>query len=163
MHRATLAASAAVLATALTTAPPAAAQDTDPAGYPFDGMVQYDTDHSFDELWSRLETAVQDHEMFLVARASASRFAANRGVDIPGNGIIDVFRNDFAVRLLSASVPAGFEAPIRFYITEDADGTADLTYRTPSALLAPYDDAEVDAIAAELDAIFVSIAEQAVE
>ena len=34
-----------------------------------------------------------------------------------------VFRNDYAVRMLQASVPAGIEAPLRLYVTENADGT----------------------------------------
>jgi hypothetical protein len=38
--------------------------------------------------------------------------------------------------MLEASVPAGTEAPIRFYVTEDADGAASLTYRLPRAAFA---------------------------
>ena len=136
---------------------PAAALDL-----PFEGAVSIDTPHGFDTLWDRMEQAVEDNEMGLVGRASGSRFAEARGVEIPGNGVIDVFRNDFAVRLLTADVAAGFEAPIRFYLTENEDGTATLTYRTPSSLFAPYgDDPEVLAIGAELDEIFAAIAAQA--
>ncbi len=56
------------------------------------------------------------------------------------------------------------EAPIRFYVTENADGTATLSYKTPSAVFAPYIDeggAELAAIAGELDAIFAAIAKGA--
>ena len=59
--------------------------------------------------------------------------------------------------MLEASIPAGIEAPIRFYVTEQADGTAMLTYRTPSALFAPYGVAALDDMAAELDLIFALI------
>lgn len=41
----------------------------------------------------------------LVAQASASRGAAARGVKIRGNLVLMVFRNDYAVRMLAASVP----------------------------------------------------------
>ena len=68
----------------------------------------------------------------------------------------------FAVTKASASVEAGIEAPLRFYLTEDGDGTATLTYRTPSAVFARYGSAELDAMAAELDAIFAAIADAAV-
>jgi uncharacterized protein (DUF302 family) len=38
-----------------------------------------------------------------------------------------VFRNDYAVRMLEASIPAGIEAPLRFYVTENPDGQTRLS------------------------------------
>ncbi len=67
-----------------------------------------------------------------------------------------VFRNDYAVRMLKASVPAGIEAPLRIYVTENANGS-NITYRSPSATFAPYKNAELDALASELDPIFDKI------
>ena len=83
------------------------------------------------------------------------------GVTIPGNMVVMVFHPKFAVRMLQASVPAGIEAPSRFYITENADGTTTLTYREPSSVFAPYDSAELDKMAKELDVIFARIAADA--
>lgn len=126
-------------------------------------MKVIDTSYSYATLVDRLDQAVKDAEMYLVDRASASAGASNRGIDIPGNMVVGVYRNDFAIRMLEASVPAGIEAPIRFYITENADGTATLRYYTPSTVFAPYDDGgeKLDKLAAELDAIFADIAAQA--
>ena len=129
-----------IIAIAAATAliPPAAADPHNPTltDFPYDGMVRIDAAFPFPELWSRMEIAVRDHEMLLITRASASRAAANRGVDIPGNGVIDIYRNDFAVRMLTASVAAGYEAPMRFYLIETSEGSA-LIYRLPSAAFAP--------------------------
>ena len=53
---------------------------------------------------------------------------------------------------------------IRFYLTENADGTATLSYKSPSFVFAPYADeggADLAALAAELDAVFAGIAEAA--
>ncbi|MBI2296101.1 MAG: DUF302 domain-containing protein [Betaproteobacteria bacterium] len=119
------------------------------------------TRHGFDTLVSRVEKAIADHKMGLVAQASASRGAAARGVKIPGNAVLMVFRNDYAVRMLKASVPAGIEAPLRIYVTENADGTASLTYRRPSAVFAPYASPALDELAKELDVIFGSIVRDA--
>ncbi|MCG8324795.1 MAG: DUF302 domain-containing protein, partial [Thiotrichales bacterium] len=130
-------------------------------GYPHDGMRVIATGHGFAALRQRLEQAIADNQMGLVTQASASIGASRRGVSIPGNMVVGVYRNDFAVRMLNASVPAGIEAPLRFYLTENADGTATLTYRRPSAVFAPYGSAELDAMARELDAIFAAIARQA--
>jgi uncharacterized protein (DUF302 family) len=65
--------------------------------------------------------------------------------------------------MLAASIPAGIEAPIRFYITENAEGTATLSYKTPTAVFAPYaaGGEQLTAMARELDAIFAKIAKQA--
>lgn len=115
------------------------------------------TQHGFDTLVSRLESAIAAHKMGLVAQASASRGAASRGVKIPGNAVLMVFRNDYAVRMLKASVPAGIEAPLRIYVTEESNGTASLTYRMPSAVFAPYGSADLDRMAKELDVVFRSI------
>jgi uncharacterized protein (DUF302 family) len=87
--------------------------------------------------------------------------AAGRGVTIKGNQVLMVFRNDFAVRLLAAESQAGFEAPIRIYVYENADGTATVSYVSPSAVFAPYKHPEVKAIAAELDPIFKAIVDTA--
>jgi uncharacterized protein (DUF302 family) len=100
--------------------------------------------------------------MVVVTKACASCGAARRDVTIPGNIVLGVYRNDFAVRMLEASVPAGIEAPIRFYITENADGSASLSYQMPSAVFAPYGSADLDAMAQELDQIWQRIIADAV-
>jgi uncharacterized protein (DUF302 family) len=128
------------------------------------GMTVLPTKHSFPELVAKLDAAVQAANMGLVTRASASGGAAGRGVKIPGNMVVGVYRNDFAVRMLEASVPAGIEAPIRFYVTENTDGTATLSYRAPSVVFAPYKGGDkLKALAKELDGIFARIAADAVK
>jgi uncharacterized protein (DUF302 family) len=109
-----------------------------------------------------LERAVTDEKMGLVCHANAQRAAAGRGVAIKGNQVLMVFRNDFAVRLLAADLAAGFEAPIRIYIYENADGTATVSYLPPSTVFAPYRHPEVQAVAKELDEIFKAIVDRGV-
>jgi len=135
--------------------PGSAAHATQNAPYP--GTVAIDTTLRFATLVKRVQQAVRAQRMGIVAQASASRGAAARGVTIPGNAVIMVFRNDYAVRMLAASVAAGIEAPLRLYVTETAAG-ARLTYRKPSAVFAPYGSAKLDAMAKELDDVFQRIA-----
>lgn len=126
-----------------------------------DGLRTIHTRHAFGELVQRLEAAVEQHGMAVVAAASASRGAAARGVKIAGNTVVMVFRNDYAVRMLEASVPAGIEAPLRYYVTENADGSATLSWRTPSSVFAPYGSPALDQLARELDAVFEQIGRDA--
>ena len=127
------------------------------------GWSVIDTGHSYKALVDRLGKAVKANKMGLVTRASATLGAKSLGKTIPGNMVVGVYRPDFAVRMLAASVPAGIEAPIRFYITENGDGTATLSYKRPSAAFAPYTDggAALRELAAELDTLFAKIAREA--
>ncbi len=121
------------------------------------------TRHSYANLIARLDAAVKANKMGLVTRASATLGAKKLGKTIPGNMVIGVYHPRFAVRMLEASIPAGIEAPIRFYVTENADGTATLSYKTPTAVFAPYADGgeKLTAMARELNAIFAKIAKEA--
>ena len=123
------------------------------------------TGHDYKTLVERLNTAVKANKMGLVSRASATVGAKKvLNTTIPGNMVVGVYHPRFAVRMLEASVPAGIEAPIRFYITENADGTATLSYKTPSAVFAPYTDGgeKLKELARELDTLFAKIAAEAV-
>ena len=131
-------------------------------GYPYDGIVVTSSAKDFKTLFDDLNMAIRKHRMGVVGRALASMGAARRGIEIPGNGVYGVFRNDFAVRMLRASIPAGVEAPLRIYVTENAGGTALLTYCRPGAVFKPYGNAELDAMAGELDIIFAKIVRDAV-
>ncbi|MEH6631056.1 MAG: DUF302 domain-containing protein [Halopseudomonas aestusnigri] len=129
--------------------------------YPYDGVVSIKVEKPYKELSADLKDAIKLNKMGLVTRATASGGAAAQGITIPGNMVVGVYRNDFARRMLAASIPAGIEAPIRFYLTENKDGTTNLTYRKPSAVFAPYNSEELDVMAKELDAIFDAIAQGA--
>ncbi len=131
------------------------------AEWPHPGTRSLPSEKSFAELVTALNGAIKDNGMIAVSKASTSAGAKRRGIDIAGNMVIGVFRNDFAVRMLAASIEAGIEAPLRFYLTDDGDGTATLIYRTPTAVFAPYGNASLNDIAGELDAIFEAISEQA--
>jgi len=147
---------AALLFTAVCPGPAAA---DNPAPYP--GTVVTRTSLGYNGLVEKLLESVRYHKMGIVARASATVGARSLGVTIPGNQVVMVFHPKYAIRMLAASVPAGIEAPLRFYVTENDDGTATLTYRTPSSVFAPYENADLDAMARELDGIFARIAARA--
>ncbi len=128
---------------------------------PYPGTIVMVTQYDYPTLVKRLNQAIGDNGMGVVSRASATLGAKSLGIKISGNMVVMAFNPKFAVRMLKASVEAGFEAPIRFYITEQANGKASLTYRTPSSLFAPYKNADINVMAKELDMIFDKIAQQA--
>ena len=130
------------------------------------GWKVHATGHAYGDLVKRLDAAIKANKMAAVTRASAT-VGAKKVFDktIPGNMVVGVYHPRFAVPMLEASVQAGIEAPIRFYITENADGSATLSYKTPSAVFQPYFDDGGDklkALAGELDGLFGKIAAEAV-
>lgn len=132
-----------------------------------DGLQVLKSPHEFTALEERLTKAITDHGMLRVFQASASAAAKRRGIDLPGDSVLGVFRNDFAVRMIEANPLAGTEAPILIHVMGQPDGTAALAYKMPSSVFAPYADstdggAALMQMATELDAIFAAITRQAV-
>ncbi|MEO0914165.1 MAG: DUF302 domain-containing protein [Pseudomonadota bacterium] len=130
-----------------------------------EGWVVRPTEKSFDDLVADSLKAVRANKMGVVTQAGPTKAAAARGITIPGNRVIGVFNNRYAVEVLGLSTAAMIEAPIRIYVTENADGTATLSYKTPSLVYAPYmaeGGARLEEIAEELDGVFAAIAEAAV-
>ncbi|ABD55243.1 DUF302 domain-containing protein [Jannaschia sp. CCS1] len=131
---------------------------------PLPGWEVVQTTHDFETLVERTRAAVSGNGLAVVTRAGPTGAAANRGITIPGNMVVGAFNNVFAVRILSLSTEAMIHAPIRLYVTENADGSATLSYIRPSTLFAPYVDDAGPALAeaaAELDTIFAAIAQDA--
>ena len=132
---------------------------------PLPGWAVHFTDKSYDALVADTKAAVKENGLIVVTQAGPTKAAAARGIIIPGNLVIGAFNNDYAVRVLETSVNAMIEAPIRFYVTEKADGTATLSYKTPSHVFAPYAQQggePLQEIATELDEKFQAVAESAV-
>lgn len=131
---------------------------------PRPGWQVLPTTKSYADLVEAVKTATKANGMGVVTEAGPTEAAAARGVTIPGNRVIGVFNNTVAVDVLGLSTAAMIEAPIRFYVTENPDGTATLAYKTPSFVFAPYmgeAGADLARIAAELDVVFGQIAEAA--
>jgi uncharacterized protein (DUF302 family) len=133
---------------------------------PRDGWVVIPTAKSYDQLVEDVLAATTANKMGVVTQAGPTGAAAARGITIPGNRVIGVFNNDFAVKILGLSTAAMIEAPIRFYVTEGEDGQATLAWKEPSHVFAPYMDEGGDALrdlAAQLDDRFSAIADMAVK
>lgn len=131
---------------------------------PREGWRVVPTALAYPELLERLLAAVPEEGMGVVTQAGPTEAARARGVEIPGNRVVGVFNNVFAVAILQRSTAAMIEAPLRFYVTENDDGTATLSWKMPSFVFAPYRDEggdELAAISAELDGKFDAIAARA--
>jgi uncharacterized protein (DUF302 family) len=131
---------------------------------PRPGWVVIPTSKDHGALLSDLKMAVKANGMGVVTQAGPTATAKKRGIVIPENRVVGVFNNNYAVKILATSTAAMIEAPVRFYITENSDGTATLSFKTPAHVFAPYLDeggTELESLAGDLDRIFEAIALEA--
>jgi uncharacterized protein (DUF302 family) len=131
------------------------------------GWAVFESQYSYKQLVKRTRAEVKaEPGLLVVTQAGPTKAAAKRGIVIPGNRVIGVYGPGYAVRAIRLSVRAMIEAPIRMYVTEDSDGTATLSYKTPTLVFTPYfaeGGHELKAMAEELDSKFAAIAARAIE
>ncbi|MEL7968542.1 DUF302 domain-containing protein [Vreelandella neptunia] len=143
----------------------AQAADSAQNDWPDQGWTVIAAEKSYATLLDDLREAVADAGMAVVTEAGPTEAAAQRGETIPGNRVVGVFRNDFAVTIIRESVPAMIEAPLRFYVTEDDAESATLSWKHPSDVFAPYITEHTPRLAnaaQELDVIFQQIGDNTV-
>jgi uncharacterized protein (DUF302 family) len=104
----------------------------------------------------RLSAAVAAVPMGLVAHINGQANCAKKGIDVPPDQILEIFRPDFAVKVWAADKRAGLDIPIRIHVCED-EGRTWVVCRMPSEVFAPYASPVLDAIGRELDEIFARI------
>ncbi|MEO9902657.1 DUF302 domain-containing protein [Nisaea sp.] len=119
---------------------------------PYSGMETVATGKLFTPFITALSGAIKARGFNIVGIACATCAAKSQGVTIPGNRVFFFFKPAYAVRMLAAAEAAGIEAPIRLYVTEAGDGSANVTYRLPSHVFGAYQVPALDVLGAELDA-----------
>lgn len=100
--------------------------------------------------------AVAAYPMGLVSHINGQANCAKRGVNVPSDQILEIFRPDFAVRVWQAEKAAGIEIPLRVHVY-DAGGHTVVAFRTPGEVFAPYANSALNKIADELAPIFDTI------
>jgi uncharacterized protein (DUF302 family) len=106
-----------------------------------------------DTVAARLIEAIQAYPMGLVAHINGQMNAAKRGINVPADQILEVFRPDFAVRVWQADKQAGIEIPLRIHLYAVGELTV-VNYRRATEVFAPYANPTLNALALELDEIF---------
>ena len=103
-----------------------------------------------------LLAGIESENMRVVAHINGQANAAKMGKQVPADQILEVFRPDFAIRVWDACKPAGHDIPLRIHVYEDGDEVK-VACRMPTEVFAPFGSEALDAIGAELDAIFERI------
>jgi uncharacterized protein (DUF302 family) len=104
----------------------------------------------------RLQAAVAAVPMGLVAHIDGQANCARKGIAVPADQILEIFRPDFAVRVWAADKRAGLDIPIRIHVCEH-EGRTRVACRLPSTVFRPYGNPALAQLGAELDTIFLHI------
>jgi len=116
-------------------------------------MIRFAVSLSVDEAVEKLLAAITAYPMGLVAHANGQANCAKKGIAVPADQVLEVFRPDFAVKVWAADKTAGIDIPLRIHVYE-ADGKTWVAHRTASEVFRPYASRQLDAIGAELDLVF---------
>ena len=116
-------------------------------------MIRFAVSLSVDEAADKLIAAIAAYPMGLVAHANGQANCAKKGITVPADQMLEVFRPDYAVKVWAAEKTAGIDIPLRIHLYE-ADGRTWVAYRPASEVFKLYANPALDALCGELDAIF---------
>ena len=116
-------------------------------------MIRFAVSLPVDDAAEKLIAAIAAYPMGLVAHANGQANCAKKGVAVPADQVLEVFRPDYAVKVWAADKMAGIDIPLRIHLYE-AGGKTWVAHRTASKVFRPYANVQLDAVGAELDLIF---------
>jgi uncharacterized protein (DUF302 family) len=116
-------------------------------------MIRFAVSLSVDEAAEKLIAAIAAFPMGLVAHANGQANCARKGIDVPADQVLEVFRPDYAVKVWTAEKAAGIDIPLRIHLYE-ADGRTWVAYRPATEVFKSYVNPQLDVLASELDVIF---------
>jgi len=116
-------------------------------------MIRFAVSFSVDEAAEKLIAAIDAYPLGLVAHANGQGNCAKKGIVVPADQILEVFRPDYAVRVWMAEKSAGIDIPLRIHLYE-ADGRTWVAYRTATETFKSYINPQLDVLGGELDVIF---------
>jgi uncharacterized protein (DUF302 family) len=116
-------------------------------------MIRFAVSLPVAEAAEKLIAAIAAYPMGLVAHADGQANCAKKGIAVPADQVLEVFRPDYAVKVWAADKAAGIDIPLRIHLYE-ADGRTWVAHRPASDVFKPYLNPQLDALGSELDAIF---------
>ncbi len=119
-------------------------------------MITFTINLDADAAAAKLTEAAQAVPMGVLAHINGQANCAKKGIAVPADQILEIFRPDFAIRVWQAHKPAGIDIPLRIHLY-DAGGKTVVNFRTARAVFAPYASPALDAIAGDIDPIFTRI------
>lgn len=116
-------------------------------------MIRFAVSLTVDDAAKKLIAAIAAYPMGLVAHADGQANCAKKGIAVPADQVLEVFRPDYAIKVWAADKTAGIDIPLRIHLYE-SDGKTWVAHRPASEVFKPYANPQLDALGVELDVIF---------
>lgn len=116
-------------------------------------MIHFAVSLSVDEAVDKLVAAIAAYPMGLVAHINGQVNCAKKGIAVPSDQILEVFRPDYAVKVWAAEKAAGIDIPLRIHLYESG-GRTWVAHHPASEVFQAYVNPQLDVLGGELDAIF---------
>jgi uncharacterized protein (DUF302 family) len=116
-------------------------------------MIRFAVSLPVAEAAEKLVAAIAAFPMGLVAHADGQANCAKKGIAVPADQVLEVFRPDYAIKVWAADKVAGIDIPLRIHLYE-ADGRIWVAHRPASEVFKPYVNPQLDVLGSELDVIF---------
>ncbi len=115
-------------------------------------MIRFAVSLSVDEAAEKLIAAIAAYPMGLVAHTNGQANCARKGITVPADQVLEMFRPDYAVKVWAADKAAGIDIPLRIHLYE-ADDKTWIAYRPATEIFKPYVNPQLDVLGGELDVI----------
>ncbi len=116
-------------------------------------MIRFAISLTVDEAAEKLIAAIAAYPMGLVAHANGQVNCAKKGIAVPADQVLEVFRPDYAAKVWAADKAAGIDIPLRIHLYE-ADGRTWVAHRPATEVFKSYVNPQLDVLGGELDVIF---------
>ena len=129
-----------------------------------DGLVTLDSRHDFATTLQRLEKAIEDKRIAIVARIDHAAGAESVGLPLRPTTLL-IFGNPAAgTPLMQAAQIAGIDLPLKALIWQDAGGSVKISYIDPAWIAARHRGGKAaETTAAKLSAVLAGLVRQVVE
>lgn len=119
-------------------------------------MPRFSTTLAPDHTVRLLINAIESVPFRLIAHINGQANAAKAGITVTADQVLEFFRPDYAVQVWEAHKPAGIDIPLRMHVYED-QGRTWVSARLPSEIFLRYQNASLDRIGRELDALLLRV------
>ena len=99
-----------------------------------DGLITVESNYSVQETMDRLETALEENDLIIVARIDHAANAANAGMELRPTQLIIFGNPQLGTQLMQSNQTVAIDLPQKFLAWEDAGGTVYVSYNDPAYL-----------------------------
>lgn len=126
-----------------------------------EGLITVESSRSVQETMDRLETALEENDLVIVARIDHAANAENADLELRPTQLIIFGNPQLGTPLMQSAQTVAIDLPQKFLAWEDADGTVYLSYNDPAYLAERHSISGEDDVLQQISNALAMLAETA--